>query len=84
VIEVLLAGDTIRGVADHELGALVIPVTVVPSQPENPFHQRRTAEALDALLPQAVLSTGFREPPHPEFPAQRRAFVDHLRAVVHG
>jgi pimeloyl-ACP methyl ester carboxylesterase len=83
-IDALLGGATIRGVADGELAALRIPAAVVPSRPENPYHQRRTAEALCALIPGAVLGDGFPEAPHPDFHTQRAAFVDsllaHLRA----
>jgi pimeloyl-ACP methyl ester carboxylesterase len=81
-IEALLAGETLRGVADRELAALGIPVTILPSLPTNIFHQRRTAAALCALIPRAVLGDGFTESPRPDFPAQRRAFVNHLLAVL--
>jgi hypothetical protein len=59
-----------------------VPVAVLPSLPENVFHRRRTAEALGALIPQAVVGDGFTESPRPDFPSQRRAFVDHLLAVL--
>jgi hypothetical protein len=41
---VLLAGQTLRGVADADLAALDLPVGVLPSVPEDPFHQRRTVD----------------------------------------
>ncbi|MGX4732845.1 alpha/beta fold hydrolase [Kitasatospora griseola] len=63
----LLAGGVLRGVADEELTELRMPVAVLPSVPENPVHQRRTAEALLALVPGAVELPGCPEPPHPRF-----------------
>jgi pimeloyl-ACP methyl ester carboxylesterase len=77
-IGALLGGETLRGVADRELAALGVPVTVLPSRPENLHHQRRTVEALCALIPQTVLGDGFTESPRPDFPSQRDAFVEHL------
>ena len=75
----LVAGDTIRGVADAELGALTLPVAVMASEPENPIHRRSTALRLVTLIPNAVpIEPGFPEPLRPEFRAQLDAFVDAL------
>ena len=82
VVDALLAGDTVRGVADRELAALTIPVAVVPSLPENIHHQRHTAEQLCWVIPQAILSDGFPEPPRPDFPPRRRAFVERLVSLL--
>jgi pimeloyl-ACP methyl ester carboxylesterase len=48
VIDELLVGQTLRGVADAELATLQVPVGVLPSAPENPVHQRHTVDALCA------------------------------------
>jgi pimeloyl-ACP methyl ester carboxylesterase len=71
----LTAGATLRGVTDAELRGLAVPVTVLPSVPENAMHERRTADALLALVPGAVGAPGSPEPPHPDF-------APHLAAVV--
>ncbi|OKJ06761.1 alpha/beta fold hydrolase [Kitasatospora sp. CB01950] len=63
----LLAGGVLRGVADEELAGLRLPVAVLPSVPENPVHQRHTADALLGLVPGAVELPGCPEPPHPLF-----------------
>ncbi|MFC8720362.1 alpha/beta fold hydrolase, partial [Kitasatospora sp. NPDC057198] len=63
----LLAGGTLRGTTDAELAALRLPVAVLPAVPENPVHQRRTVDALLALVPGAVELPGCPEPPHPAF-----------------
>ncbi|BAJ31280.1 MULTISPECIES: alpha/beta fold hydrolase [Kitasatospora] len=63
----LLAGGTLRGTTDAELGALRMPVAVLPSVPENPAHRRRTVDALLRLLPGAVELPGCPEPPRPGF-----------------
>lgn len=78
VVDALLAGHTLRGVADHELAALSIAVGVLPSAPAGPFHQRATVDALLRLLPQAVELPGCPEPPHPEFPP----YLDPLVATL--
>ncbi|MFC4058923.1 alpha/beta fold hydrolase [Planomonospora corallina] len=81
-IEALLAGQTLRGVTDAELAGLRLPVAVAPSIP-NPFHQRRTAEALLALIPGVVeLAPPTPEPPRPEFPAHLEAFVSAVLAFA--
>ncbi|AGL20123.1 alpha/beta fold hydrolase [Actinoplanes sp. N902-109] len=71
----LTAGETLRGVLDAELRGLSVPVRVLPSVPENAMHERRTADALLALIPGATAVPGSPEPPHPDF-------APHLAAVV--
>ena len=62
----LLAGETVRGVIDAELATLSVPVAVMPSEPENSFHQRSTAERLVSLIPRSILiEPGFPESPRP-------------------
>ncbi|MFJ1793987.1 alpha/beta fold hydrolase [Kitasatospora griseola] len=63
----LLLGGVLRGVADEELTALRMPVGVLPAVPENPVHQRWTADALSERIPGAVELPGCPEPPHPSF-----------------
>ncbi|MEN3359248.1 MAG: hypothetical protein V7637_3230 [Mycobacteriales bacterium] len=72
----LLGGGTLRGVLDAELGDLSIPVGVLPSVPDNPFHQRRTADALLTLIPGATELAGSPEPPRPAFPAALPSFIN--------
>ena len=64
----MLAGETLRGVLDAELAGLRMPVAVLAGPP-GPFHQRRTADALLALIPGAVALPAGPEPPRPNFVA---------------
>jgi pimeloyl-ACP methyl ester carboxylesterase len=75
VVDALLTGQTLRGVTDGELATLRIPVGMLPSVPENPFHQRHTVDALRRLLPRADELPGCPEPPHPGFPPHTESFV---------
>ena len=79
----LLDGETVRGASDDELAGLRMPVTIIPSEPENPFHQWRTVDRLADLIPgAAVLDRGFPESPRPEFPAVRHSFVRALAVLL--
>jgi len=78
VIDVLLAGGTIRGVTDEELARLPVAVSIIPSEPENPLHTSATVARLAALLPQAHVHPGFPEPPDPRFPPRCDEFVAEL------
>jgi pimeloyl-ACP methyl ester carboxylesterase len=75
IVEELLAGQTLRGTTDAELASVFTPVGVVPSIAENPFHQRRTVDALLRILPRATELSGTPEPPHPAFPPHTESFV---------
>lgn len=68
VIDVLLRGETLRGVRDAELAALRMPVAVVAAVPENAVHQWRTVEAIKRLTGAIELS-GCPEPPRDGFQA---------------
>lgn len=70
----MLAGDTLRGLSDTELAGLRMPVAVIPSL-GGPFHQRRTVDALLALIPGATALPGAPESPRPDFPPHLDAFV---------
>lgn len=75
----LLAGETLRGVTDAEFAEVSGPVAVMPSEPENPTHQRQTVDRLVALLPHATLITpGFPESPLPAFVEHLDDFIDAL------
>jgi pimeloyl-ACP methyl ester carboxylesterase len=78
MIAALLDGGVLRGVSDAELVGLRLPVGVLPSAQENPFHQRRTVDALLRLIPGAVELPGSPEPPRPTFAAYRDAVVTAL------
>ncbi len=68
VVAALLGGETLGGVTDAELRGLGMPVAVLPTEPENPIHPRRTADAL-AGLTRAEMLPGCPEPPRPGFQA---------------
>lgn len=72
----LLGGDTLRGVADDELTALDVPVTLLGSDPASPFHAQRTVDRLVELIPHATrIAAGFPESPRAEFNAVCAAFI---------
>ncbi|WP_211222337.1 alpha/beta hydrolase [Actinokineospora enzanensis] len=83
-IRALLAGRTLRGVTDDELGALTVPVGVVPSVSDNPFHQRRTVDALLEGLPCGEELPGCPEPSRPDFPGYLEGFVASVAKFVRG
>jgi pimeloyl-ACP methyl ester carboxylesterase len=66
-IQALLDGQTLRGVTDAELATLKMPISMLPSVPENPFHQRHTVDALRRLQPDGDEFPGCPEPPRPDF-----------------
>lgn len=82
VIGDLLAGEVLRGVPNAALSALTMPVGLLPSDPENPFHQRWTVDALKRLLPEARELPGFTEPPRPAFATQAESFADVITQFV--
>jgi pimeloyl-ACP methyl ester carboxylesterase len=82
VIDVLLAGQTLRGVADADLAALDLPVGVLPSVPEDPFHQRHTVDALLRLAARGTELPGCPEPPRPDFPAHLEGFLARVAAFA--
>jgi hypothetical protein len=57
------------------------PVYVVPAEPEDPYHDRATAEMLAAAIRGARLLSGAPVTPSPLFPDQRSAFVASLLQV---
>ncbi|GAA0552688.1 hypothetical protein GCM10010172_38910 [Paractinoplanes ferrugineus] len=75
VLDALLAGRTLRGTTDDELASITMPVGVLGSVPENPYHQRRTVDALLRILPSATELPGCPEPPHPAFPSHADSLV---------
>lgn len=75
-IDGLLAGQTLRGVTDAELGGLRPSVAVLPPPEDNPFHKLGTVEALLRLIPGAQRLPGFPETPRPEFGPHLAAFLD--------
>lgn len=81
-IDMLLAGSTLRGVADAELRTLNRPVGLIPSIPENPTHQRRTVDRLLRLLPDATELPGSPEPPHPDFDRHRDRLIRAITNMI--
>lgn len=70
----MLAGETLRGLADAELAGLRLPVAVLPG-PDNPYHRRSTVDGLLALVAGAVELPSAPEPPRREFPPYLDSFV---------
>lgn len=80
----LLAGETQRGILDEELETIGIPVTLVPSEPEDPFHQRATVEALARLLPMVRIAEPTPPALRPNFAHHRSRFVAMVIAAISG
>jgi pimeloyl-ACP methyl ester carboxylesterase len=75
-IDGLLDGQTLRGFTDDQVAALPVPVGVLPSAPESPFHRRDTVDTLLKVVPGVTeLLPGTPEPLSPDFPAQIGGFV---------
>ncbi len=72
----LLAGETVRGVSDAELGCIEVPVALMATDVTNPFHRYRTVDRLMGLIALAVcLDERFPESPRPEFAGRLDAFM---------
>lgn len=78
----LLDGDAVRGVGDAELKGIAVPVAIMPSEPENLFHQHHTVERLLRLIPEATRIRGFPESPRPEFAPFLDQFTDTLVETI--
>jgi pimeloyl-ACP methyl ester carboxylesterase len=81
-IRSLLHGHTLRGVTDNELATLSMPTSVLPSVPENPFHQRQTVDALLGLLPHTQELPGCPESPRPDFGPHLPAFLTSVACAL--
>jgi pimeloyl-ACP methyl ester carboxylesterase len=76
----LLAGETLRGVTDHELRGLAVPAAVMAADPPNAFHALATAERVVELVPRGSrIPADFPESPRPEF---ARRCADFVAALV--
>lgn len=80
----LLAGQTIRGVLDVELEHIGIPVAIVPSEADDPFHQRATVQRLYRRLPQVTVLEPAPPAPQPNFRHYRARFIANLAATING
>jgi hypothetical protein len=78
----LLAGDTIRGVLDRELESIDIRVTIVPSEPGDPFHRAGTVEALRRILPNVHVTASTPPPLRPNFRDHRSRLIADLSAAL--
>jgi len=78
----MLRGGTLRGVSDAELARISVPVTIIPSDPPNRYHQAQTVDRLLSLIPRAQVARGFPESPRPEFSSHRDAFVATLVSLL--
>jgi pimeloyl-ACP methyl ester carboxylesterase len=81
-IRALLDGQTLRGVADDELATLMMPISVLPSVPENPSHQRQTVDALRRLLPGSEELPGCPEPPRADFGPHLASFLSSVTKAI--
>ena len=70
----MLRGETLRGVSDAELARISVPVTIIPSDPPNKYHQAATVHRLLSLIPGARSTRAFPESPRPGFSSHRAAF----------
>ncbi len=76
----LLTGNAIRGVADAELEQIRMPVSIMASEPENPFHQHHTVDRLLELIGGSrQIVPGFPESVRPEFVDRLADFFDAVR-----
>lgn len=75
VPDALLSGYPLRGLTGADLAGLRPHVAVLPADPVNPFHQRRTVDELLKVIPRAVELAGCPEPPRPEFPPHLQSFA---------
>jgi pimeloyl-ACP methyl ester carboxylesterase len=75
VLDALLGTGTLPSATDAELGALRVPVGVIPAVPPDPFHLRGPVDALLRLVPSAVELPGCPEAPRPEFPPHLESFL---------
>ena len=76
--------QTLPSATDAELGALAVPVGVLPAEPPGPVHPRSAVDALLRLLPSAAELPGCPEAPRLEFQARREAFLDAVAAFASG
>jgi pimeloyl-ACP methyl ester carboxylesterase len=78
----MLRGGTLRGVSDAELARISVPVTIIPSDPPNFYHQARTVDSLLSVIPGATVTRRFPESPTRDFGQHRNAFVAILVASL--
>lgn len=80
----LLSGQTIRGVLDDELEHIGIPVAIVPSDAEDPLHQRSTVQGLYRRLPQVTVLEPAPPALRSNFRHYRARFIANLAATISG
>jgi pimeloyl-ACP methyl ester carboxylesterase len=76
--DALLPGDVLRGVSRADAALLAqqgLPVTIIPTEPEDPWHLRATARALADATPGSRLTAGTPVAPAPGFAAARALFA---------
>jgi hypothetical protein len=81
-LDILLDGEAVRGVHPTELRGLACPTTLVPAEPEDPFHQTRTVAWLRHQLPRVAIGLGTPPSPTPAFAGHLGAFVGLLDVVL--
>lgn len=79
----LLGGQTLRGFTDDQLAALTVPLGVIPPVHDDLMHRQRTAPAVTALVPGAVLvGPATPVPVWPDFPPYVEGFVAAVTSFV--
>jgi hypothetical protein len=82
--DALLDGELVRGLRPDELGSIDVPVALVPAEPEDAAHQRRTVAALRHALRRAVVGLGTPPSPSPSFGPHLGALAALLDVVFVG
>ena len=77
----LLDLEVQRGLRPDELRSITQPALLVPAEPEDAFHQRRTVAELRQLLPFATIGLGTPPSVHPSFPGHLGALVSLLHVL---
>lgn len=83
-VDALLDGEAVRGVRPDELRGLHVPTVLVPADPEDDHHQRRTVAELRRLLPRSAVGLATPPAPHPGFAAHLGALVALLDVTLTG
>ncbi len=84
VADALLDGELVRALRPDELRSIDVPVALVPAEPDDGAHQRRTVAALRHALRRAVVGLGTPPSPSPSFGPHLGALVALLDVVFLG
>ena len=82
VADNLLAGETIRGVTNAEIGGLAMPLVVFPSIPASHAYQRDTATKLVEAHPDSFLAGGTPDPLDKQFAEHLDEFIRVVQVIA--